>query len=223
MKQILRMPSITPQVWKYISNDTSIKKLLARKLLNNRALAKRIIKDLGLITTTESVVSAIRRYDNWESESDEIYKKARELLKKSSFSSKSNVVCIAIKKDESIKNILPSLFNVINFSKGEVLRIIQGGLSIKLIIDEHNLKKVLEIIPEQIIINIMKGLAELDVVFSEESVKTPGLVSVVVNELSSNGINMEEVLTCVPELIILINENDFLKTMKIFYKLIKEI
>lgn len=217
------MPSITPQVWKYISNDTSIKKLIARKLLNNRALAKRIIKDLGLVTTTESVVSAIRRYDNWESESDDIYKKARELLKKSSFSSKSNVVCIAIKKDESVKNILPNIFSVIDFSKGEVLRIIQGGISIKLIVDEHNLKKVLEIIPEQIIINTMKGLAELDVVFSEESVKTPGLVSVVVNELSSNGINMEEVLTCVPELIILINENDFLKTMKIFYKLIKEI
>ncbi len=214
--------NITSQVWRYISNDAAIKKLLSREIINNRALAKRIIKELGLVTTPETVVSAIRRYDNWESDTDQIYKKARALLKKSTFSSKSNVVCMVLKKDMALQNLLSPIFSSVDFSKGDILRIVQGELYVKVIVDEHNLGKLSEIVPESLIIKTTKGLAELNVIFDKEAENTPGLVSVVTNEFSSSGINVDEILTCVPELIILIKEKDFLKSVKILYGLVKE-
>ncbi|MBU4245748.1 MAG: hypothetical protein ABIF85_00170 [Nanoarchaeota archaeon] len=214
--------NITTQIWKYISNDASIKKLLHSGLINNRALAKKAMRDLGLRTSTETIVSAIRRYDDWENKTEETYKKARELLKKSTFSSKSNIACITLKKDIEIRNILPHIFSGVDFSKGEVLRIVQGELFVKVIVDEHNLAKIIEIIPENFIVKTTKGLAELNVIFDGEAENTPGLVSVVTNELSSNNVNMQEVLTCVPELIILVKEKDFLNGVKILYGLIKE-
>lgn len=217
------MTNTTTQVWKYISNDTAIKKMLSKGLINNRALAKRIIKDLSLITTAETVVSAIRRYDNWETETGETYQKARKLLKKSTYSSKTNICSIALKKDTTIRNYLPQIFSHIDFSRDETLKIVQGELSIKIIIDEHNLEKILDLIPESHISDIRKHLAEQNILFDKEGEKTPGLVSLITNELSSNNINMEEVLTCVPELIILIDEKDYIKSTKILFQIIKEI
>lgn len=223
LKQKYNMPTnTTSQVWKYISNNTAIKKLLAQGIINNRALAKKIIKELGLLATPETVVSAIRRYDNWETETETTYKKARDMLKKSVFSSKSNVVCIALKKDSSVQKLLPKISSGIDFSKGEILRIVQGERAVKIIVDESNLKRISGIVPENLIIKTEKNLIELNIIFSEEAEKTPGLVSVVTNELSTNGINIEEVLTCVPELIILIDEKYFLKSAKMLYGLFKE-
>ncbi|MFH1432347.1 MAG: hypothetical protein ABIG84_03965 [archaeon] len=217
------MTNTTAQVWKYISNDTAIKKLLSKGLINNRALAKRIIKDLNMATTAETVVSAIRRYDNWETETSETYQKARKLLQKSTYSSKTNICTITLKKDTTIQNYLPKIFSHIDFSRGEILRIVQGELSVKIIIDEHKLEKILDLIPESQIADIRKHLVEQNILFDKEGEKTPGLVSLITNELSSNNINMEEVLTCVPELIILIDEKDYIKSTKILFQLIKEI
>lgn len=223
LKQKYSMPTnTTSQVWKYISNNTAIKKLMAQGIINNRALAKKIIKELGLLATPETVVSAIRRYDNWESETETTYKKARKMLKESIFSSKSNVVCIALKKDRAIQELLPKIFSGIDFSKGEILRIVQGERAVKIIVDESNIKRISDIVPENLIIKTEKNLVELNIIFSEEAEKTPGLVSVVTNELSTNGINIEEVLTCVPELIILIDEKYFLTSTKILYGLFKD-
>ena len=217
------MANITAKVWKYISNDATIRRLLSRGLIKTRALAKQIIKDLELETSTETVVSAIRRYDEWETQVDDIYKKARDLLKRSTFSTKSNVACVWLKKDSSTAAALPKIFSKIDFSKGEILRIIQGELSIKIIIDERNLEKVQELIPKSSVTRTLKNLVEIDIIFDDEGVKTPGLTSLVSTEIASHGINMEEIMTCVPELIILIKEKDFLKTNDILFKLIKEI
>ena len=56
------MKNINREVWRYIDNHITIKKNLADELINVRALAKKIIKDLNLNCSLNAVISGIRRY-----------------------------------------------------------------------------------------------------------------------------------------------------------------
>jgi aspartokinase len=215
--------SITSKVWKYIDNDSSIKNSLSRDLINTRALAKTIIKDLGINTGVETVVSAIRRYDTWENQTNHIYKNSRNLLKNSTFSSKSNIVCLTLNKNKNIQIFLSKLISLIEVSKGEILRIVHSELSILIVIDEKNLEKVVKDIPKTDILEIRDKLVEINILFDKDGPKTPGIVSVVSTELSSNNINIEEIMTTVPELVILIKETDFIKATHILYDLIRNV
>ncbi len=51
---------------------------------------------------------------------------------------------------------------------------------------------------------------------------TPGVVSIVTMELTMNGINMMEFMSCVPELIIVVHEKDGLKAYESLEKLAKD-
>jgi predicted regulator of amino acid metabolism with ACT domain len=87
------------------------------------------------------------------------------------------------------------------------------------VIDEKNLDKMKSIIPKKNIPKISTGLAEIIVSMSEVADKTPGVVSEVTTELAMNGINMIEFMSCVPELIIVVDEKDALRSYDAIEKL----
>ena len=96
-------------------------------------------------------------------------------------------------------------------------------MGIKVIIDEMNLDKILKVLPEEQITKINKDFGEINLIYSKESIKTPGPTSIVLNELSSNGVNLEEIITCVPEVTFIIHEKDFIIASKLIYDLLKEL
>jgi len=211
------MTNIVQQVWKILDKNPSIKREMSRGLINNRALAKYLIKEYELSATLDAVISAIRRYNL--KKYDEIFKNANKIISQTAISTKSKLANIAVIKDEEIQNLLPKLFSIIHYNRGDVLRIIQSDESIKILVDEKNLEKVKSIFPKIKIIKIDKNLAEINMHLHPEAVNTQGIIAVSSNELAMNSINVMETMSCVPEMLWFVKEKDILHAYNVLYNL----
>lgn len=214
------MTNINQQVWKILENSPCIKRNMSGGLLNTRALAKYIIKEKRIDASIDAVISAIRRYkiDKY----DDIFTEAHNMVNLTEeLSTRSDLANIALVKDTEIQKLIPEFFTVIEYQRGDVLRIIQADEAIKVLVNEKNLKKLLEIIPENKIISIDKNLAEINLHLSPAAKTTPGVIAVITNELAINGVSVMEVLTCFPEMLWFVEQQNLLKAYNILYQLCK--
>lgn len=214
------MTNITKEVQRFIDQDSSIKRDLSRDLINHRALALFIKKSLKLSCSVDAVISAIRRY-GVESIQDKRFDKAFGLIKKAKISTKNHICNIALVKDSQVQSYLPKLFSIINYDRGEVLRIIQAEESIKVIVDQKNTDSVLLLFPKSKIKSVEKNLAEINLSLGDISAKIPGVLSVINSELASNDINIVETTSCVPEVIYFISEKDLLKAHNVLLQMMQ--
>lgn len=213
------MKSTTEEIWKILDNSPCIKKVMNRGLINARALARYMIEEQKLDTTMDAVISAVRRYNPSGSIEPNVLKESSEILSQAAISTKSKLANVALIKDSEVQNLLPQLFSVIHYNRGDVLRIIQADESMKIIVDEKNLNKIEKLFPDKKIIKIDKNLAEINLHLHPEAANTPGLSSIITNELAINNVNIMEIMSCVPEVLLFVNEKDVLKAHQILYKL----
>ena len=212
------MKNTVGEVWKFLDNNPCIKRDLSKGLINSRALAKYIVRTQNMDATLDAVISAIRRYDSGKK--DDIFLNARKLVSQTiSLSTRSGLTEISLIKDEDVQRAIPSLFDVIEYSRGEVLRIIQATESIKLIVDEKNFENVISVFPKNKIINIDKNIAEINMHMAPKMIVTYGILAVISNELAINSVNILEVMTCLPEMLLFVKEEDILKAYQILYEL----
>ena len=129
------MKNINREVWRYLDNQITIKKNLADELINVRALAKKIIRDLHLTCSLNAVITAIRRYHLDIKEKDQLVK-IYKLLRNSKLFTRTKLVSLLLKKNEEIRTKLVALYKKIDFQGGDTLRIFEVNKYIK-IIDER--------------------------------------------------------------------------------------
>ena len=211
------MTNIVHNVWKMLDSSPSIRRCMSQGLINTTALARYIIEKKGIDSTLDAVSSAIRRYqfDTY----DELFSTANNIVSLGSISTKSKLANISFIKDSEVEELLPKLFSVIQFHRGDVLRIIQADEAIKILVNEKNLETVENLFPKKKIIKIDRNLAELNMHLHPEAVNTPGIIAVISNELSINGVNVMEMMSCVPELLWFVDEKDVLKAYNVLYQL----
>jgi hypothetical protein len=201
-----------------IQSDGAIRNDLDRGLLNVRALARYIQEQArrdGEEISTEALIGAIRRYDVHGRMA--AHRAIGRLLKKLTMRNK--IVDVAILNDPEITAALAKFASTIDYSLGETFRLVAGVESIRTVIDEKNLDRLKSMIPKKNIPKVSTGLAEIIVSMSEVADVTPGVVSEVTTELAMNGINMIEFMSCVPELIIVVDEKDALRSYDAIEKL----
>jgi len=211
------MTNIAHMVWKELDNDTSIRRCMSKGLINTTSLARYLIKNKKVDGTLDAVSSAIRRYK--QERYDEIFDTANKIVSFGEISTRSKLANIAVIKDAEIQEILPKVFSIIQFNRGDVLRIIQADEAIKILVNEKNFEKVRDLFPKKKIIKIDKNLAELNMHLHPEAVKTPGIIAVISNELALNSINIMESMSCVPEMLWFVKEKDVLKAYNVLYQL----
>ena len=212
------MTNIVHEVWKILDNSPSIRINMRRGLINSSALARYLIKEKNVDATPDAIISAIRRYELGQH--DEIFKKANILLGQTiNISTKSNLAEVSLKKDDDVQRILPDLFRIIQYIRGDVLRVMQANESIRLLIDEKNMEKVIALFPKDKIITKEKNLAEINIYIHPQMQSTPGILAVIANELAINNINIVEVLTCPPEMLFFVKKEDFQSASNVIHKL----
>lgn len=215
-----REDSVTKNIWKILDRRPGITRNLTIGIISLSSLARYLIKEEKLDATLDSVISAIRRYNLDEYEL--IFENAARAIKKTNaISTRSPLANISVIKDSEVQIILPKLFSIINYNYGDVLRIIQGEGSIKIIVDEKNLKKVLNLFNGKNILKISKEIGEITVHMHEDSKYTPGVLALQSYELSLNGINILEAMSCWPEWMWFVHEKDIQKAYKLLYDMWK--
>ena len=214
------MTNIQASVTNFIEQDVSIRRGLSRGFLNTRALAKYIHKNLMLNCSIDAVISALRRYETKE-EPKEYIKDRYKLIASAKVSSRTRMVSILFRKDMDVRNSLIKLYNKIDFSKGEVLRILEVSQFIKIVIDEANLKKVEELFTKKDIVETEKKLGEISIIYSDAVKDTPGVFAVLTSELALNGISIRDGVICGSEHIFIINEDDQMKALQALHGISK--
>jgi aspartokinase len=212
------MKNTVGEVWKFLDNSPCIRRDLSRGLINARALAKYILKTQKMDATLDATISAIRRYE-FDQQGD-IFITARKLIGQTvNLSTRSGLAEISLIKDYDIQRSLPELFEIIDYARGEVLRVIQATESIKLLIDEKNLENITELFPKDKILKIDRNLAEINMHMHPKMITTHGILAVMANELAINGINIMEVMSCLPEMLLFVREEDVLNAYQVLYQL----
>ena len=199
----------------FFNKNPDIREARNKGLVNRRALAGYIIKNEMLAhTLLDAVLTPLRRF-----ETQTPTKSTLDIVTKIKIPTKENIAIVYLEKTETVLKNISKIVEIINFNKNETLKIVQGSLSVKLFVDEFNIDKLEGVYNAKDIIKIQKNISELTLIFPEEAVKTKGIITYVTSELSINNINLVEMLTGKPELILYLDEKDLLKAYEIIKRL----
>lgn|GEM_PF-3361535 len=187
-----------------IDRDLFIRNALERGLVNSRALARELRDRLGLETSLEGAVSAIRRYTRTTRPAG--VSEAEWAVRNLRISTRTQVASIALRKQSETLALLPRLFNSVDWTKGEAIRVVQAQESVKVILDQGNVENVLSLVPASLVLGTKRGLAELSIRLDQRAMETPGSLLVLLSVLYAHGINVWELLMASPEVLLFLNE-----------------
>ena len=206
--------NISIAVQKFLDSDFIIRKCLMRNILSLRALARHIIKELELRENNmDAVISAIRRYKR--TEKAESSDKIRKIFSRIKVTTRSNIVDIRVQKNKANMDNISRLNSAIDIEKGEIMRIIQAEQSITIIIDDKNLDRFYDIFKKSDCISVDKNLVEINLHFTQESQNIRGIVALVASSLNAEGINIVEIMSSAPELLIIVKKEDLIKMLNV--------
>jgi hypothetical protein len=226
------LTKVSESVRQFIDRDTSLRKNLTRGLINVRALAKYIQIELrngenksknDREFSLDAIISAIRRYHvalDGRKQSDLLFKH----MANKKLNMRNKIVEVAIHNDFQVPPALGRFSSQIDYSRGETFRMVAGPQTTRVIIDEKNLGKLLEIISKEKIKKVLKNLAEIHILLPEstdgiDAERVPGVVATLSSELTLNGISMTECMSCAPDIIILVEQKDAIRAYELIENL----
>jgi hypothetical protein len=200
--------NITQEVKNYLAKDLSIQKNLQKGIVNIKALAQHIIREQGLKTSTDTVMNVIRKI----SFDDEIFtkdsEKVKDILKFSNITTRNGIICVILRNQSDIQKYLSEVSKLIDFEK--LPRLIKGVHNLKIITDKENLQKIKTIFPESGTFEIKENLSEIRLKTSVKADDTKGVLAMISNELMLRDININEMIICIPEMMIYVDQKDLL-------------
>jgi hypothetical protein len=206
------MTNITQKVWDFLNKNPFIVKGLDLNLINVRALSLFILNNSQMDASLHAVMSGVRRYEKEMKKGDVKLEQIEEVFRDSKISTKSRLLMFKVKRHfDFLKNLIPDILDSIHVSKGEVLRIVEGRESIKFIVDNSKKNEIRGMISNDELVELTEDLGEINVHLSDKYGDMPGLISPILNELAANEINLIEVIGCMPELILIVREEDISK------------
>lgn len=212
------MTTISEQVKIFLDNDFIIRKCLFRNIISFRALSRYIIKTLAFEDKNiDAVMSAIRRYKREEKEKSEA--DIRKMFSKVAVKTRSDIVNIYIKKNKKVLEQLNKINSIIDIEKGEIMRIIQAEEGVRIIFDGKNLDKFFNYFSKSDCISIEKGLVELNLHFALDASKVKGIISLVSSSLNAEDVNIVEIISSAPELLVFIKKDDLIKGLNVINNL----
>jgi hypothetical protein len=212
------MTNIAEQVKVFLDNDFIIRKCLFRNIVSLRALSRYIVRALSLEESNiDAIMSAVRRYKKEEREKTST--DLKKLFSKLGVKTRSNIVDICLRKNKKVLEQLNKINSIVDIEKGEVIRIIQAEESIKVILDEKNLDKFFDYFSKNYCTSIEKNLIEINLHFAPEAARTKGIIALISSSLNAENINIIEIISCAPELLIFIKKEDLIKSLNVINNL----
>lgn len=217
VSQLRSTPSVSAEAASLVSRDGVLLEALSRGIVNYRALARWINRTYGVGASEEALVSAIRRLKKPGVENP--FHRAREVISRSHLNVRSQACQITAPKSKAVQELLPRIFQQIDFARGEMLYYTQGETGTKIVVDESNLKPVQALLGPHLG-KITRGLAALIVVEPEEGLQVPGILALLSTSLALHDINIVDAMWGYPEYIFFVREPDTLRAYEALQSLI---
>lgn len=195
--------SVHSQVQNIIKADTALKKGLARKIINIRALAKYVAKKFSL-NSIDSIISAIRRFDTEEAEEEE--EKVLNVFSGSIVRTKNDVSCITFNAPYSY--VFEKISEIENLSP---VRAVVGSKELKILLEKQFVEKIKTLFDKKQLKKIEEGLSEISIMLQEKAIETKGVMAKIATEIALENINIIELVVCPPEFLIYVKQKDIVK------------
>ena len=212
--------NVRESVWKFIGTDISLKKDLSRKIINVRSLAKYIIATQKLNASVDAVISAIRRHNLDAKKSDDAIS-INSVLKQARVAIRTKMSSLLLKRTDLVKTKLGRPDRLMDFQNHDVIRILEGSQALTIVIDQKNLEKIRHIFPKDLILEENRKVGMVEISYPRILKKTPGVFSIIYNELAENNISIIDALISSNEHILIIEEEKILKAFELIYSLCK--
>src|SRR3989344_1976599 len=129
------------EVWNLLERDPSIRKCLAKGLINLSSLAKYIIKTTKTTNSQDSILSVLRRY-NEKADYAEARDDVKEILKKASIQTKEQISFIVLKSEDMTMRRINDVLNMMKFFGTDTFNVVKGDDYIVLICDAKNVEMI---------------------------------------------------------------------------------
>lgn len=216
------MVTISHIVKKIVSEQPFVEEGLASGIISIANLAEqmqpKIEQELNKNIKLPAVVMALRRY------AEEIAEH-RKGTKKFDYTSelliKTNIADFTIVKSPSLLIKLKSIYNLVNFEKGDTLNVILGNNEVSIVINEKYSDKLVKFLAREKILNKEFNLVSLTIIFtSDDFLHTPGIIFNAVRKLAWNNINIYEIVSTMTELTFILHKKDSMKAYDVLQELV---
>ena len=205
-------------VWRFIDTDISLKKDLSRKIINVRSLANHIIDSQKISASLDAVISAIRRY-NLDTKKHEDAGSIHSVLKQARVAVRTKMSSLLLKRTDFVKTKLGRPDKLMDFQGHDIIRVLEGSQALTIVIDQKNLEKIKSTFPKDLILEENKKVGMIEINYPKILKRTPGVFSIIYNELVENDISIIDALISSNEHILIIEEEKLLKSFELIQKL----
>jgi len=211
------MVTVSRLTKKILQEKPYIHEALEKELINIVALAEYIQpdieKELGKVKTS-AVSMAIRRYMG---STQKKYNRVT-LTKRSELLLKSNLFEISVQKSPTLYKKIIKLYDIVDFTVGDTLNVIQGNYEILIVSNEKYQKKFAEILKGEHVQKIGKNLASLSIKIPKEFINAPGFYFALTKMLAMENIPIIDLVNTETEATFIFNDKDVARAYEIMKK-----
>ncbi|OPY31039.1 MAG: hypothetical protein A4E32_02021 [Methanomassiliicoccales archaeon PtaU1.Bin124] len=218
MKEQPQKESIAEKTRSYIDAHPSIKDCISKDLINYSSLARQIMKDLD-VKNEEAVMIACRRYAQKLSKRDH-EKEILNVLGNSRLEVKTKICSVTAKNDWTVLHKLELVF-VKLINEKAIMQVIQGAQAITIIADEKLKNEVVNTVGRDNVLRVRPDLVEITIKSPEKITDTSGVFAYLADNLSENGVNFEETVSCYTDTIFIVHEKDMIHAYSILTNIIE--
>jgi len=203
------MVTVSHLVERKIEERPLLEEAISNGIVSYAALARRlkpeIEEELGREVKHSAIMMALRRF------AERVQERARlvsPILYSTEISMRTGICDIAVVRSPSLIDKIGSLYDMVEFERGDVLNIILGSYELSIITNARYAERVQEILAEEVIINVEDGLVSISLSYPKEFFYMPGIIFAVTRKLAWESINLMEVVSTMTELTFILGEKD---------------
>lgn len=206
----LNMSQIELLLERFFSRNPDLREARNKGLVNRRALARYIAHQEKLgIDNLDALIMALRRYPSGPAAGKDVGR----LFNQMKTGVKDSIAILSFRNSERVMEKMPEIMKLVG--PNEAFRLVEGTLSIKLFVEKSRLEQIKSHFEPKDILETYNNIGEISVILSGEAIKTPGVVSYVTSRLAISRINIFEVLTSTPEMLIYVDNADLLRAYEV--------
>ena len=216
--------SVSEATREILKQKPFLKELMDMDAVNYRGLARNLKEDVKEETGKEkvnldSIVMAIRRYEQDADYSEGMMEKIEKVLNESELFMIGDVVYYTLPREKKYHELAMKVYEEVDKKSGERVYLLQSDSEIGLVVSKKNSKLIEEKINEREVKNLNKDLAIVGMDSPEEILEANGILSYLTQKIIMNGIGVVEMFSTYTETIFLVEEKDDTNT----YSTLKEL
>jgi aspartokinase len=215
------MATVSQIIQDIINKNVFLQETINHGIVSYTKLAERIKPEIeikiGKKVKLSAVIMGLRRYSGELDKKQEktSFNYFREILLKT------DICYIVVGESETARSKIQNLYNEIEFKQGGIFNIIQGNYEIGVITNQRYREKLLDLLSDEKILNMVEDLVVISLTYSKDFLFTPGVIYNIIRFIAWENINIISVILTTKELSIVISRNDTMRCYDTLERLVK--